>query len=76
MALEAIIVLFFFALILIASIGSLVFWIWMLVDCVRRDYKKNDEKLIWVLIIVFAQIIGAIIYYFVIKLKDKKWKEV
>jgi len=72
MALEAIIVLFFFALILIASIGSLVFWIWMLVDCVRRDYKKNDEKLIWVLIIVFAQIIGAIIYYFVIKLKDKK----
>ena len=48
----------------------------MLVDCVRRDYKKNDEKLIWVLIIVFAQIIGAIIYYFVIKQKDKKWKEV
>ena len=72
MALEAIIVLFFFALIFLLIIGSFVFWIWMLVDCARRDYKKSDEKLIWVLIIVFAQIIGAIIYYFVIKRKDKK----
>jgi prolipoprotein diacylglyceryltransferase len=72
MALEAIIVLFFFALIFLSVVGSFVFWIWMLVDCVRRNYKKNDEKLIWVLIIVFAQIIGAIIYYFVIKRKDKK----
>ena len=72
MALETIIVFFFFALIFLSVIGSFVFWIWMLVDCVRRDYKKNDEKLIWVLIIVFAQIIGAIIYYFVIKRKEKK----
>ena len=72
MALEAFIVLFFFVLIFLLVVGSFVFWVWMLVDCVRRDYKKNDEKLIWVLIIVFAQIIGAIIYYFVIKRKDKK----
>jgi len=72
MALEAIIVLFFFALIFLSVIGSFVFWVWMLVDCIRRKYAKDDEKLIWVLIIVFAQIIGAIIYYFVIKRKDKK----
>ena len=74
MALETIIVLLFFALIFLSIIGSFVFWIWMLVDCARRDFKKSDEKFIWVLITVFVQIIGAIIYYFVVKRKDKKMK--
>ena len=72
MALEAIIVLLIFGLFFLLIIGSFAFWIWMLVDCIKRKFKKDDEKIIWLLVIILVQVIGAIIYYFVIKRKDKK----
>ena len=72
MALEAIIVLLIFGLFFLLIIGSFAFWIWMLVDCIKRKFKKDDEKIIWLLVIILVQAIGAIIYYFVIKRKDKK----
>lgn len=57
-------ILLFFAVI----ISSMVFWIWMIVDCANRKMKEND-KIVWILIIVLIGILGAIIYYFVIKRK-------
>jgi len=72
MALETIILLFIFGLFFLLIIGSLALWIWMLVDCIKRKFKKEDEKIIWLLVIILVQVIGAIIYYFVIKRKDKK----
>ncbi len=56
---------------LLVGIGSFVFWVLMLVDAIQRKFKEPNEKLIWVLIIIFAHIIGAILYYFLIKKKDK-----
>ena len=41
------------------------FWIWMLVDCIKYESNEGNNRLIWVLVIIFAQILGAIIYYFV-----------
>jgi hypothetical protein len=49
----------------------LVFWVWMLFDCLKRDFKGND-KIAWVLVIIFAKVIGAAIYLFAVKSKDKK----
>lgn len=54
----------FFILLVFAFIA---FWIWMLVDCVNRNYKKENDKIVWVLVIVLAGIVGAIIYYFIVK---------
>jgi uncharacterized BrkB/YihY/UPF0761 family membrane protein len=54
------------------SIFVFVFWILMLIDCVKRKYKETSDKIVWVIVIVFTQIIGALIYYFVVKVKDKK----
>ncbi len=51
-----------------------VFWILMIVDCVKRKFKEDSEKIVWVIVIIFAGIIGALIYYFVVKNKDKKRK--
>tara|TARA_Y100000310_G_C20003940_1_gene499836 strand:- start:21 stop:287 length:267 start_codon:yes stop_codon:yes gene_type:complete len=48
-----------------------VFWIWMLIDCLKRNFKKDNEKLIWVLVLIFTHIIGAAIYFFLIKSKNK-----
>jgi len=41
-----------------------IFWIWMLIDAIISPMPAV-EKLIWVLVILFTHIIGALIYYFV-----------
>jgi hypothetical protein len=57
--------------IMAAAIFSFIFWIWMIVDCAQRDFK-GDNKVVWILILVFLGILGAIIYYFVVKIKIRK----
>ena len=49
-----------------------VFWLWMLIDCLKRDFKKDYEKIVWILVMIFLHILGAIVYYFVVKVADKK----
>jgi len=46
-----------------------IFWIWMLIDCAKKDFIGSNDKVIWILILIFTGIIGAIIYYFIIKRK-------
>jgi cytochrome bd-type quinol oxidase subunit 2 len=41
------------------------FWIWMIVDCATKEPSEGNDKVVWIVIIVFAQIIGALIYFFV-----------
>ena len=53
-----------FFLVLGIGIFGTVFWIWALVDCATKERSDND-KLVWVIIIVFTHLIGALIYYFV-----------
>ena len=50
---------------MLIGLGSLAVWIWALVDCVRRTFAGDNEKLIWVVVIVLANTIGAIIYLIV-----------
>ena len=62
-----------FGLVIFAlSILAFVFWILMLIDCVKRKFKEDTEKIIWVLVLIFTGIIGALIYYFIVKNKKKK----
>jgi len=49
-----------------------IFWLWMLIDCLKRDFKKDYEKIAWVLVMIFLHILGAIIYYFVVKIGEKQ----
>jgi prolipoprotein diacylglyceryltransferase len=56
-------------ILLAVSIFSLVFWILMLVDCAKRKFKESSEQIVWILVIVLAGIIGALIYYFIVKKK-------
>jgi hypothetical protein len=39
-----------------------IFWLWMLIDCIA---KPIPNKTTWVLLIIFLQIFGAILYYFI-----------
>ena len=49
-----------------------IFWILMIVDAATRKFKSDTDKVVWILIIVFLHIIGALIYYFVIKRGNKR----
>src|SRR5579863_6273488 len=48
-------------------IGSLitVFWVWMLIDCLFNRSLRGGSKVCWALLIIFTQIVGAMIYFFV-----------
>jgi hypothetical protein len=39
-----------------------VFWIWMLVDCLTKEPSEGNDKIIWVLVIVLLNWLGALIY--------------
>jgi predicted transporter len=53
--------LFFFVL----AVLAFVFWIWMLVDCIKNDRLSSNERIVWVLVIIFLHALGALIYYLV-----------
>jgi hypothetical protein len=54
-------ILFFTA----AGLGvlGLAFWVWMLVDAATKEPATGNEKIAWVLVIVFTSWVGALIYF-------------
>ena len=42
------------------------FWLWMLIDCIKRQF---EDKTMWILLIIFFSFIGAILYYFMMRKK-------
>ncbi len=59
-----------FLLIFAAVILGIIFWIFMLVDAAKREFQNPNDKVVWILVIALVGIIGAAIYYFVIKRKS------
>jgi len=60
--------LFFLPLALLAT----VFWVWMLVDCATKEPGQGNDKIIWILVIIFTHWLGALIYYLVRRPERKK----
>ena len=52
-------------------LGS-IFWIWALVDCVTKEPSDDNDKTIWILIIIFTHFIGALLYLLIRRPKRKK----
>ena len=42
-----------------------LFWVWMLVECATKESSTSNDKLVWVLIILFTHVRGSALYYFV-----------
>ncbi len=47
------------------AIFALIFWIWVLIDCVTKESSEGNDKIVWTLIILFAPLLGALGYYFI-----------
>ena len=61
----------FYCLMILVSIGAMVLWIVMIVDVARREEKDfpdkgDNQKTIWLLIIILGGGIGAAVYYFLV----------
>jgi hypothetical protein len=63
---------FFF--IAIAILGT-VFWIWMLIDCIQNERNDSNDKVVWLLIIIFTHLIGGLVYYFVRRKPRLQWQQ-
>jgi hypothetical protein len=51
--------------VLLVGLVGTAFWIWMLVECATKESDQGNEKLIWILIVIFTHFIGALIYFIV-----------
>ena len=60
--------------VMLAFLFLLVFWLWMLVDCLKRDFKRDTDKIVWIIVLIFLHLLGAIVYYFVVKVAEKNIK--
>ena len=49
------------------AIGLLcfVFWIWMLIDAIQNPSLVGNQRIVWVLVIIFVPCIGPLLYYFI-----------
>jgi hypothetical protein len=41
---------------------GVVFWLWALVDAIRNPALDSTMRLIWVLVIIFLSLLGALLY--------------
>jgi len=57
------------------GIAAMIFWILMLIDVVTREFPNPNDKLMWVLLIIFTHSIGALVYYFLVKKKKPSPEE-
>lgn len=63
-------ILAFYCVLLIVGLALTAFWLWMLVNAIKREnYDNPNDKLLWILIILLTHWLGALIYYFMIKKK-------
>lgn len=64
---------------LVGILAVLVLFIWGLIDCLRYPDQAWDavgqQKIVWILVIVFVGCIGPLLYFFIPRPKLKAWKE-
>jgi drug/metabolite transporter (DMT)-like permease len=57
----------------LVSLLALAFWIWMLVECLRRKDLSDGEKIAWTVVMVFVTCLGSIIYFFASKRGQRRF---
>jgi len=46
------------------EILGLLFWVWMIYECATRE-PNSTEKILWLLLVVLAPVLGSLIYFLV-----------
>jgi hypothetical protein len=47
------------------AIGLLlmIFWVWMIVEVATKEPSQGNDKIVWLLVVIFIHWIGALIYF-------------
>jgi len=70
LTLEAAIIYSLFILLFLLLALLFFGWIWMIIDCVKRNRFRSGDRVVWILLLVLTGIIGMILYYFMVMRKD------
>lgn len=49
-----------------------LFWLWMLIDLLKRKSMDGINKLIWLVVLIFINVIGVLLYYFIVYRPGRK----
>ncbi len=50
---------------------AMIFWIWMIVDCARNSRLQGSAKVVWLLVIILTNWVGALIYFFARRMRNR-----
>lgn len=56
---EGLVIFFFFGLMMALT----ALWIYALVDITRSEFKGDNDKLIWLLLVILIPFIGTVLYF-------------
>jgi len=65
--------LIFWLVFVVIGLALFIFWIFMLIDCIKRtNWKQESDKNLWLIVLIVGLVIGlgpiaAIVYYFAVK---------
>jgi hypothetical protein len=45
------------------EIIGILFWIWMIIECTRRERPGSTQKALWLLLVILVPDIGSLIYF-------------
>lgn len=54
----------FLAIIALLGLACFGLWLWSLIHCIQNRYLNDSNRLIGILLIVFLQLLGSLIYLF------------
>ena len=53
----------FICIIPFIALAAIAFWIWMLIDCAMNEPSEDNDKIVWMLVIILTSGLGALIYF-------------
>jgi hypothetical protein len=48
---------------LVPALVMFVLWLWAVVDIVRGNFTDPNQKIVWILIVIFIPFLGPILYF-------------
>jgi hypothetical protein len=52
----------FLIVMLLFTLVYFLLWVYCLIDVIRSNFKDQNMKLVWIVILLFAQLIGPLVY--------------
>jgi len=49
-----------------------IFWIWTLIEILTKEPSEGNDKLVWLILVLFFHFIGSILYCFIRRPERKR----